>query len=177
MHGNIASHPTHIAELVPLGPVTEGHHDASGSGAGAGDIWFPSATLVSCLEYHVLKPLFGITRGLTTSSSNLSWRTNQMALSPTLIWSLLEDCCTWRLSPRPSTSPNVLSHQKRITSAPHSGSKKVVPLERSLLLLSCCSSEVTNVSTITSHGLTTFQEPPTTLLVHSPIFFTLLGIS
>lgn len=55
MHDNIASRPTRIAELVPLDPVAEGHHDASGSGAGG--IWFPSATLVSRLGYHALKPL------------------------------------------------------------------------------------------------------------------------
>ena len=55
MHDNMASRPTHIAELVPLDPVAEGHHDASGSGAGG--IWYPSATLVPCLGYHVLKPL------------------------------------------------------------------------------------------------------------------------
>ncbi|KAL7479655.1 hypothetical protein ACHAW6_005380 [Cyclotella cf. meneghiniana] len=45
-----------IAELVPLDPVAEGHHDASGSGAGG--IWFPIATVVSCLGYHALKPHF-----------------------------------------------------------------------------------------------------------------------
>ncbi|KAL7481478.1 hypothetical protein ACHAW6_007160 [Cyclotella cf. meneghiniana] len=57
------------------------------------------------------------------------------------------------------TSLNVLSYQKRITSAPLSGSKKVVPLQKSLLLTSYGSSEFINVSTITSHGLTTFPEP------------------
>ena len=57
MHGNIASRPTHIAvaELVPLDPVAEGHHDASGSGAGG--IWFPSAMFIPHLGYHALKPL------------------------------------------------------------------------------------------------------------------------
>ena len=43
MHNHIATRPTRIAELVPLLPVAEGHHDASG--AGAGGIWFPSSTL------------------------------------------------------------------------------------------------------------------------------------
>lgn len=55
MHDNIPSRPTCIAELVPLDPVAEGHHDASGSGAGG--IWFPSAMLVPRLGYHALKPL------------------------------------------------------------------------------------------------------------------------
>eukprot|EP00804_Cyclotella_cryptica_P029635 CCRYP_019021-RA/>CCRYP_019021-RA protein AED:0.08 eAED:0.21 QI:0/-1/0/1/-1/0/1/0/359 len=55
MHDNIASRPTRIAELVPLDPAAEGHHDASGSGVGG--IWFPSATLVSRSGYHSLKPL------------------------------------------------------------------------------------------------------------------------
>ncbi|KAL7475517.1 LOW QUALITY PROTEIN: hypothetical protein ACHAW6_001427, partial [Cyclotella cf. meneghiniana] len=54
IHDNIASRPTQIAELVPLDPVAEGHHDVSGSGAGG--IWFPSAMLVP-QGYHALKPL------------------------------------------------------------------------------------------------------------------------
>eukprot|EP00804_Cyclotella_cryptica_P023820 CCRYP_011179-RC/>CCRYP_011179-RC protein AED:0.05 eAED:0.05 QI:0/-1/0/1/-1/0/1/0/392 len=55
MHDNIASRSNCIAELVPLDPVAEGHHDASGSGAGG--IWFSSATLVSRSGHHALKPL------------------------------------------------------------------------------------------------------------------------
>eukprot|EP00804_Cyclotella_cryptica_P008354 CCRYP_018334-RA/>CCRYP_018334-RA protein AED:0.31 eAED:0.31 QI:0/0/0/1/0/0/2/0/417 len=55
MHDNIASRPTRTAELVPLDPAAEGHHDASGSGVGG--IWFPSATLVSRSGYHSLKLL------------------------------------------------------------------------------------------------------------------------
>ena len=43
MHRHISTRPTRIAELVPLPPVAEGHHDASG--AGAGGIWFPSPSL------------------------------------------------------------------------------------------------------------------------------------
>ncbi len=112
---------------------------------------------------------FGITSGLTTSSHDWSRRTTPMALSPTLIWSLLEDYCTWRLSPRPLTSRNVLSYQKGITSAPLSGSKKVVPLQTSLLLTSCGSLEFANISTDASHGLTTLREPPTTLLDYSSV--------
>ena len=40
---DITSRPTRIAELVPLLASALGHHDASG--AGAGGIWFPAATL------------------------------------------------------------------------------------------------------------------------------------
>ena len=43
MHENIASRPTRIAELVPLAPSAEGHHDASGMGAGG--VWFPGTHL------------------------------------------------------------------------------------------------------------------------------------
>ena len=40
---NITTQPTRLAELIPLTPSVEGHHDASGKGdAGA---WFPSNTL------------------------------------------------------------------------------------------------------------------------------------
>jgi hypothetical protein len=35
MHQNIATRPTRIAEVVPLPPIAEGHHDASGLGAAA----------------------------------------------------------------------------------------------------------------------------------------------
>eukprot|EP00804_Cyclotella_cryptica_P015216 CCRYP_000734-RA/>CCRYP_000734-RA protein AED:0.45 eAED:0.45 QI:0/0/0/1/0/0/2/0/162 len=111
MHDNIASCPTRIAELVPLDPVAEGHHDASGSGAGG--IWFPSAMLVPCSGSS--SRFFGITSSLTISSNDLSQRPTPMALSPTQIWSLLVDCCTRRLSHRPLISPSVLSYQKEIT--------------------------------------------------------------
>jgi hypothetical protein len=45
MHDNIALRPTHIAEVVPLPPIAEGHHDASGSGAGG--IWFPDPNVTA----------------------------------------------------------------------------------------------------------------------------------
>ena len=40
---DIASRPTRIAEVVPLNSSAEGHHDASGKGAGG--VWFPSSHL------------------------------------------------------------------------------------------------------------------------------------
>ena len=47
MADHIATSP--IAKLVPLPPVAEGHHDASGSGAGG--IWFPSASIMPITSY------------------------------------------------------------------------------------------------------------------------------
>ena len=44
LFNSIAERPTRIAELVPLLSSAEGHHDASGIGAGG--IWFPSEHLV-----------------------------------------------------------------------------------------------------------------------------------
>jgi hypothetical protein len=44
MARDITSRPTRIAELVPLSPSAEGHHDASGLGAGG--VWFPGNNLV-----------------------------------------------------------------------------------------------------------------------------------
>ena len=41
---DIVNHPTSIAKLVPLLPSAEGHHDASGLGAGG--VWFPADHLV-----------------------------------------------------------------------------------------------------------------------------------
>ena len=40
---DLTSRPTRIAELIPLAPSAEGHHDASGKGAGGA--WFPGDTL------------------------------------------------------------------------------------------------------------------------------------
>ena len=55
MHRNIAARPTCIAELISLGPIAEGHHDASGSGAGG--IWFPSAAITPRQGYNATSPL------------------------------------------------------------------------------------------------------------------------
>ena len=41
---DIVNRSTRIAELVPLLPSAEGHHDASGLGAGG--VWFPAEHLV-----------------------------------------------------------------------------------------------------------------------------------
>ena len=46
--------PTRIAELVPLHSSAEGHHDASGKGAGG--VWFPAAHLTPC-EGFLNQPL------------------------------------------------------------------------------------------------------------------------
>ena len=43
---DLASRPTRIAELIPLSPSAEGHHDAAGSsGTGAGGAWLPGEDL------------------------------------------------------------------------------------------------------------------------------------
>jgi hypothetical protein len=55
IHKHISTRPTRIAELVPLHPVAEGHHDASGTGAGG--IWFPSTTITPRTGYVTTKPL------------------------------------------------------------------------------------------------------------------------
>ena len=52
---DLASRPTRIAELVPLTPVAEGHHDASGKGAGG--IWFPGEGLVPRTGIDATKPV------------------------------------------------------------------------------------------------------------------------
>ncbi len=52
---SISTPPTRIAELIPLPPVAEGHHDVSGSGAGG--IWFPSPALVPREGYSIDQPL------------------------------------------------------------------------------------------------------------------------
>ena len=52
---DLSSRPTRIAELVPLNPVAEGHHDASGKGAGG--IWFPGSGLVPRQGYNATQPL------------------------------------------------------------------------------------------------------------------------
>jgi hypothetical protein len=52
---DLRDRPTRIAEVVPLKPVADGHHDASG--AGAGGVWFPGATLTSRKGYQPQVPL------------------------------------------------------------------------------------------------------------------------
>jgi hypothetical protein len=49
MQKHISTRPTRLAELVPLPPVAEGHHDASGMGAGG--IWFPSSNIAPRAGY------------------------------------------------------------------------------------------------------------------------------
>ena len=55
MLDNISSRPTRLAELIPLAPTAEGHHDASGKGAGG--VWFPSSSVVPREGYSATKPL------------------------------------------------------------------------------------------------------------------------
>ena len=73
---NISSRPTRIAELVPLSPSAEGHHDASGIGAGG--VWFPSNHLVprrGCragqpLVWRLLWPQYITSRLVTDKNPN-----------------------------------------------------------------------------------------------------------
>jgi hypothetical protein len=55
MQENISTRPTQIAEVVPLPPVAEGHHDASGLGAGR--IWFPGPHLAPHTGFASTQPL------------------------------------------------------------------------------------------------------------------------
>jgi hypothetical protein len=55
MAEDLVKRPTRIAEVVPLRPVAEGHHDASGKGAGG--IWFPGSGLTPRTGYYDSKPL------------------------------------------------------------------------------------------------------------------------
>jgi hypothetical protein len=55
MQENISTHPTRIAEVVPLLPVAEGHHDASELCAGG--IWFPGPHLAPRLCFTSAQPL------------------------------------------------------------------------------------------------------------------------
>ena len=52
---DLASRPSRIAEIVPLTPVAEGHHDASGKGAGG--IWFPGEGLIPRKGVDATKPV------------------------------------------------------------------------------------------------------------------------
>ena len=68
MLGNIASRLTRITALVPLLSSTEGHHDASG--LGAGNVWFPSDHLhLQTGSTHT--PLVGVSSGWTSSSEKI----------------------------------------------------------------------------------------------------------
>lgn len=55
MAQDISTRPTRIAELVPLASSAEGHHDASG--AGAGGIWFPGQDLTPRTGFSARVPV------------------------------------------------------------------------------------------------------------------------
>ena len=55
MHNNIATRPTRIAEIIPLLPAAEGHHDASGIGAGG--VWFLGDNIIPREGYVKGKPI------------------------------------------------------------------------------------------------------------------------
>ncbi len=55
MHANITECPTRIAEVIPLPPVAEGHHDVLGSKAGG--VWFPGAYLTPRVGYTSTAPV------------------------------------------------------------------------------------------------------------------------
>ncbi|KAL7525124.1 hypothetical protein ACHAWF_005367, partial [Thalassiosira exigua] len=81
LHENISTRPTRIAELIPLAPSAEGHHDASG--AGAGGVWFPGPLLVPRRGFQAGQPLLWrlrwpeyITKRLVTDSNPHGTLTN-----------------------------------------------------------------------------------------------------
>ena len=53
---DISARPTRIAELVPLDPILEGHHDAAGS-TGAGGVWFPGENAIVREGYSANTPV------------------------------------------------------------------------------------------------------------------------
>ena len=64
---DIKRRPTRIAELVPLLASAEGHHDASGIGAGG--VWFPAKHLVPRRGYSNTPVLWRLKSGPSTSST------------------------------------------------------------------------------------------------------------
>lgn len=52
---DLTARPTRIQELVPLPPIAEGDHDASG--AGAGGVWFPSDCAVPRGDFRPMVPV------------------------------------------------------------------------------------------------------------------------
>ena len=78
---DITERPTRLAELIPLTPAAEGHHDASGKGAGGA--WFPADTLQPREGWESNIPVLWrlewpkyITRRLVTSSNPSGTITN-----------------------------------------------------------------------------------------------------
>ena len=52
---DLEARPTRLAEVVPLRPVADGHHDASG--AGAGGVWWPSEFATPRAGWSSTKPI------------------------------------------------------------------------------------------------------------------------
>ena len=100
LHKDITSHPTRIAELIPVLASALGYHDASGEGAGG--VWFPHSSLNprgDPGEIPAMTPSYGITAGPKILLTVLSLRKIQQAPSQTLTLNLLEAFCTSTLSP------------------------------------------------------------------------------
>jgi hypothetical protein len=55
MHRDISTHLTCIAEIIPLLLVSEGHHNASGLGAGG--VWFPGTGIIPPSDYSDNSPI------------------------------------------------------------------------------------------------------------------------
>ena len=52
---DLAARPTRLAEVIPLRPVVDGHHDASG--AGAGGVWWPSDQVDARRGWSAARPI------------------------------------------------------------------------------------------------------------------------
>ncbi|KAL7527535.1 hypothetical protein ACHAXR_004575 [Thalassiosira sp. AJA248-18] len=71
---DLETRPTRIAELIPLSPVADGHHDASG--AGAGGVRYPMITSVLGKEQTQTNQSFGDLNGLISSDNSHGSITN-----------------------------------------------------------------------------------------------------
>jgi hypothetical protein len=138
---DLQSRPTHIAELVPLCPAAEGHHDASG--AGAGGAWFPSNSLTPREGWLKNSPVVWQLEWQDSVRAKLVSSDNPIVPSRTLILSLLVVSSILIVSPRPLTTS---------TQPFRSGKETLLLIQLQPPSFGCLAS--INGSTATPHALT-----------------------
>ena len=103
---DIANRPTRIAELVPLLASAEGHHDASGLGAGG--VWFPAEHIISREGFTNSSPVVWRLQWPQFIINKLVTAKNPTRQSPILTWNLPVVRCTLRHLLSPLTSKSEL---------------------------------------------------------------------
>jgi hypothetical protein len=171
MHRNIATRPTQLAEVIPLPPMAEGPHNASGTGTGG--IWFPGPLLRASNGYDLSTlvvwrhrwPQQVISRLVTDSNPRGSITNSDLELAGGLLHlNALSNC--FNIPKRTVLSQHYILGMEWEARLPQR------PRHTSFASLGS-----TNASIATFQDSTTSLEPPTMSPMHSCNIFTYLGLT